>query len=96
MAKDLVWVSEDDEHGIEKKVEVESSINKKQPRRVERKEQIVKEEPKESLPLAEQTLQNASYLVDTLDVKFNRAFKFSQQHPGLSKQDLLNLYLNPK
>jgi hypothetical protein len=36
--------------------------------------------------------ENASYLVDVLDIKFTKAYKFAQKNFGLSKEELMELY----
>ncbi len=36
--------------------------------------------------------ENASYLVDFLDIKFTQAYKFALKNFGLSKEELMELY----
>jgi hypothetical protein len=41
-------------------------------------------------------VDNANYLVNIMEMNFNKCYKIAQKYPGLSKEELLNLYIeNP-
>jgi len=39
-------------------------------------------------------VDNANYLVNIMEMNFNKCYKIAQKYPGLSKEELLNLYID--
>lgn len=79
---------------VEPKVEkkVEPTIEKKEKPQTETKPEQKKEE--KNSQREQNLIENANYLADLMNLNFTRAYKFSQKYPGLSKEEVLNLYLS--
>jgi len=41
-------------------------------------------------------MENASYLTDTMDIDFTKAYQYAHHYPNLSKEDLIEQYLSDR
>ena len=70
-----------------RKVE-ETSAKKVETVEAKKEEQSSKKEQEQRI------IENANYLTNILEIKFGKAFVFSQKFPEVSKEELLELYFN--